>query len=127
MILKSFKIFFGLLIILLFNLPLQSEDKIDIWKNKDKKEISPKEKKLIEKKNIDKINLKNSQAIKIDPKIEIEDNFSSDKSDQQIFGIYDPADNNFNLNMWSTTSADDVKSSLKDLEKLNCQKLQMRY
>ena len=50
MILKSFKIFFGLLIILLFNLPLQSEDKIDIWKNKDKKEISIKEKNLTEKK-----------------------------------------------------------------------------
>ena len=50
MILKSFKIFFGLLIILLFNLPLQSEDKIDIWKNKDKKEISLKEKNLSEKK-----------------------------------------------------------------------------
>ena len=64
MILKSFKIFFGLLIILLFNLPLQSEDKIDIWKNKDKKEISIKEKNLTEK-NIDKINLKNSQAIKM--------------------------------------------------------------
>ncbi len=122
MILKSFKIFFGLLIILLFNLPLQSEDKIDIWKNKDKKEISLKEKNLTEKKNIDKINLKNSQAIKIDPKIEIEDNFSSDKSDQQIFGIYDPADNNFNLNMWSTTSADDVKSSLKRLREIKLSK-----
>ena len=122
MILKSFKIFFGLLIILLFNLPLQSEDKIDIWKNKDKKEISLKEKNLSEKKNIDKINLKNSQAIKIDPKIEIEDNFSSDKSDQQIFGIYDPADNNFNLNMWSTTSADDVKSSLKRLREIKLSK-----
>ena len=121
MILKSFKIFFGLLIILLFNLPLQSEDKIDIWKNKDKKEISIKEKNLTEK-NIDKINLKNSQAIKIDPKIEIEDNFSSDKSDQQIFGIYDPADNNFNLNMWSTTSADDVKSSLKRLREIKLSK-----
>ena len=122
MILKSFKIFFGLLIILLFNLPLQSEDKIDIWKNKDKKEISLKEKNLTEKKNIDKINLKNSQAIKIDSKIEIEDNFSSDKSDQQIFGIYDPADNNFNLNMWSTTSADDVKSSLKRLREIKLSK-----
>ena len=122
MILKSFKIFFGLLIILLFNLPLQSEDKIDIWKNKDKKEISLKEENLIEKKNNDKINLKNSQAIKIDPKIEIEDTFTSERNEQQIFGIYDPADNNFNLNMWSTTSADDVKSSLKRLKEIKLSK-----
>ncbi len=122
MILKSFKILFGLLIISLFNLPLHSEDKIDIWKNKDKKETSLKEKNLIEKKNNDKINLKNSQAIKIDPKIEIEDNFSSDRNDQQIFGIYDPADNNFDLNMWSTTSADDIKSSLKRLRETKLSK-----
>tara|TARA_Y100001958_G_scaffold104085_1_gene72554 strand:- start:184 stop:1929 length:1746 start_codon:yes stop_codon:yes gene_type:complete len=122
MILKSFKIFLGLLVILLFNLPLQSEDKIDIWKNEDKKEKSSENKNLIEQKNNDKINLKKSQKIKIDPKIEIEDAFSSDEKDQQIFGVYDPADNNFNLNMWSTTSADDVKSSLKRLKEIKLSK-----
>ena len=38
MILKSFKNFLGLLIILIcLQTPLQSEEKIDIWKNKKKK------------------------------------------------------------------------------------------
>ena len=127
MILKSFKILFGLTIIFLFSLPLQSEDKIDIWKNKDKKEKILEQKNLGDQKKKNKINLKILKKLKSDQKIEIEDNFSSEDKEQQIFGIYDPAENNFNLNMWSTTKADDVKSSLKDLEKLNYQKPQLRY
>ena len=40
----------------------------------------------------------------------------------KVFGIYDPADYNFNLNMWSTTKAEDVKSSIKRLEKIKLSK-----
>ena len=122
MILKSFKILFGLSIIFLFNSHLQSEDKIDIWKNKDKKEKSLEQKNLGEQKKKDKINLKESQKIKIDQKIEIDDDLSPNDKDQQIFGIYDPAENNFDLNMWSTTRAEDVKSSLKRLRGIKLSK-----
>ena len=122
MILKSFKILFGLSIIFLFSSHLQSEDKIDIWKNKDKKEKSLEQKNLGEQKKKDKINLKESQKIKIDQKIEIDDDLSPNDKDQQIFGIYDPAENNFDLNMWSTTRAEDVKSSLKRLRGIKLSK-----
>ena len=122
MILKSFKILFGLSIIFLFSSYLQSEDKIDIWKNKDKKEKSLEQKNLGEQKKKDKINLKESQKIKIDQKIEIDDDLSPNDKDQQIFGIYDPAENNFDLNMWSTTRAEDVKSSLKRLRGIKLSK-----
>ena len=37
---------------------------------------------------------------------------------QKIFGIYDPAENNFDLNMWSETSAEDVRSSIKRINKI---------
>ena len=40
------------------------------------------------------------------------------KQEIQIFGIYDPADFNFSLNMWSSTNADDVRASIKRLKKL---------
>ena len=122
MILKSFKILFGLSIIFLFSSYLQSEDKIDIWKNKDKKEKSLEQKNLGEQKKKDKNNLKESQKIKIDQKIEIDDDLSPNDKDQQIFGIYDPAENNFDLNMWSTTRAEDVKSSLKRLRGIKLSK-----
>ncbi len=122
MILKSFKILFGLTIIFLFSLPLQSEDKIDIWKNKDKKEKILEQKNLGDKKKKEVINLEKSQKIEINQKIEIEDTFSSEDKEQQIFGIYDPAENNFNLNMWSATKAEDVRSSLKRLREIKLSK-----
>ena len=122
MILKSFKILFGLSILLLFSLPLQSEDKIDIWKNKEKKEKNLEQKNLSDQKKKDKINLKKTQKIEIDQKIEIEDNFIFKDKEQQIFGIYDPAENDFNLNMWSTTRAEDVKSSLKRIREIKLSK-----
>ncbi len=122
MILKSFKILFGLSIIFLFSLPLQSEDKIDIWKNKDKKEKILEQKNLGDQKKKEVINLKKSQKIEINQKIEIEDTFSSEDKEQQIFGIYDPAENNFNLNMWSATKAEDVRSSLKRLREIKLSK-----
>ena len=37
----------------------------------------------------------------------------------KIFGVHDPADYNFSLNMWSTTNADDVRASLKRIKKIN--------
>ena len=122
MILKSFKILFGLTIIFLFSLPLQSEDKIDIWKNKDKKEKILEQKNLGDQKKKEVINLEKSQKIEINQKIEIEDTFSSEDKEQQIFGIYDPAENNFNLNMWSATKAEDVRSSLKRLREIKLSK-----
>ena len=39
-----------------------------------------------------------------------------------MFGVYDPADYNFNLNMWSTTKAEDVRSSIKRIKKINLSK-----
>ena len=34
-----------------------------------------------------------------------------------FFGVYDPEDFNFNLNMWSNTKAEDVRASIKRLKK----------
>ena len=39
-------------------------------------------------------------------------------NEEKVFGVYDPANNNFNLNMWSTTKADDIRSSLKRIKKI---------
>mgnify|MGYP006082838787 CR=1 FL=1 len=118
--LKSFNYFFGLLIVLTFFSPLKSEDKIDIWKNnKNKKQII---------KNKDTINKKNSQKLKsitsLDSiqNIKIEDEPLSKNIEEKVFGIYDPAENNFDLNMWSSTKSEDFKASLKRIEKIKLSK-----
>ncbi len=46
-------------------------------------------------------------------------NFRSRASqDIKIFGIYDPAENDFDLNMWSATEAEDVRSSVSRINKI---------
>ena len=44
------------------------------------------------------------------------------RNDVKVFGVYDPADYNFNLNMWSNTKDEDLRSSLKRLNKINLSK-----
>ena len=39
-------------------------------------------------------------------------------SDTTVIGIFDPEENNFNLNMWSQSDSEDVKSSIKRINKI---------
>jgi hypothetical protein len=120
--LKNFNYFYCLLIIFLFFSPLKSEEKIDIWdKNKNKK-ISEK-KKNIEKAESQKLNLDSIKTIELNQNIKIEDSLSeNDAKEKKIFGIYDPAENDFDLNMWSSTKAEDIKKTLKRIEKIKLSK-----
>ena len=118
--LKSFNYFLGLLIIFLSFTSLKSEEQIDIWKKKnngDSTNIIKKE----TKESIKKIPNAN-ESIETNQGIEIENNLLNKSGDVKVFGIYDPAENDFNLNMWSSTKAEDLKSSLKRLEKIKLSK-----
>ena len=120
--LKSFNYLYCLLIIFLYFSPLKSEEKIDIWSNKEKKELSTNNTQT-EKDVSQKLNLESIKTIELNQKIKVEDgsineNFNSIK----VFGVYDPAENDFNLNMWSSTKGEDIKASLKRIEKIKLSK-----
>ena len=120
--LKSFNYFYCLLIIFLHFSPLGSEEKIDIWNNKVIKKSKKIEEKIIQN-DKQKLNLDSIKSIELNQNIQIEDgslNINTNKN--KVFGIYDPADNNFNLNMWSSTKAEDIKASLKRLDKIKISK-----
>ena len=117
--LKNFNYLIGLLIIF-FHLPLVSEDKIDIWSNK--KDTAMKNPNLENKAIKENINLKSSQTIQALEKIEIEENSEIQTDEQKVFGIYEPSNYDFNLNMWSSTKAEDLKSSLNRLKKIKLSK-----
>ena len=117
--LKSFKYFFGFLIIFSLN-QLKSEDKIDIWKNNTNKKQTE-----IQTNNESKTNENSNSIIKSLNKnnnIKIEGEPINLNEEEKIFGLYDPADNNFDLNMWSSTSAEDVRASIKRLKKIKLSK-----
>ena len=118
--LKSSNYFYCLFIIFLYFAPLKGEEKIDIWKNK--KQVT--ENKEQTKNEISQnLNLKPAKTNELNQKIKIEDgSLEGIIKESKVYGIYDPAENDFNLNMWSSTEADDIKSSLKRIEKIKLSK-----
>ena len=121
MILKSFKNFLGLLIIFLLISPLKSEEKIEIWKNKKEKKNSQSEN-LSSSEVKNKINLKSIKSVDSNQSIKIEDGTINASQEVKVFGIYDPEDYDFNLNMWSSTKAEDIRGSIKRLKKIKLSK-----
>ena len=120
--LKSFSYLYCLLIIFLYFSPLKSEEKIDIWNNKEKKQTTEK-KEIINKKNSQELNLESIKTIELNQNIKIEDgSLNTNIKEGKVFGIYDPTDNDFSLNMWSSTKAEDIRASLKRLEKVKLSK-----
>ena len=117
--LKSFNYFIGLLIIFLYS-PLFSDEKIDIWKNKIEK-ATDSQKQEVEN-NQGKPDLLSSQTIQTVEKIKIEEGSQIQSDEQVVYGIYEPANFDFNLNMWSATKAEDLRSSLKRLNKIKLSK-----
>jgi len=122
--LKSFNYLYCLLIIFLYLTPLNGEEKIDIWKNnKSKKQIIDNDKISTNKQESQQLNSDSIKKIELNQNIKIEDKILNENTKEaRVFGIYDPEDNDFNLNMWSSTNADDIKASLKRLEKIKLSK-----
>tara|TARA_B100000575_G_scaffold267099_1_gene244918 strand:- start:4948 stop:6684 length:1737 start_codon:yes stop_codon:yes gene_type:complete len=118
--LKSFNFFAGLLIIFL-NSPLLSEEKIDIWSQK--KESAPVTTNSNNKINdFKKPNVDESQRIQALDEIKIQEGKAINSDEQKVYGIYEPANFDLGLNMWSTTTAEDLKSSLKRINKIKLSK-----
>ncbi len=113
--LKSLNKTLSLLIFLVLCSPIKGEEQIDIW-NKPKQDNN---KKIQNTNNYNKIKNPNilNTAI-INNNIEIESNISNSSENSKIFGVYEPAKNNFDLNMWSRTDAEKVRSSFKRINKI---------
>ncbi len=121
MILRNFKFFFYLLFLVLISKSSYGEEKIDIWQQKKEKGQTPK---ILEtdKKIKQKSNLNIPEKIESKPAIEIEVDLNNESKKVKIFGVHDPSDYDFTLNMWSSTDADDVRASIKRLKKIKLSK-----
>ena len=94
--LRSFKYLTGLLVLILFS-PLWSEEKIDIWKNKTKKNIENSNSSTQSAQ--DNNNTKAANTIESLTKIQIEENNEVIAVKENIYGIFEPANYDLNLNM----------------------------
>ena len=103
------------LITLTFNPVLAEDEPADIWEDQvDQKEQDNKKnitiKSPILSDSVDKIIIK------------IDENKIKDQK-QSVIGIFDPDENNFNLNMWSGTDGEEIKKVLKRIDKLKLARL----
>ena len=115
--LKSFNYYLSLILFIFLSSPVLSEEKIDIWKNNNLKESDVKKKES--EKTQKKSNLEPSQTIKAIDKIQIQESSEIQSDEQKVYGIYEPANYNFNLNMWATTKPEELRSSLKRINKID--------
>jgi len=76
--------------------------------------------------------IKNEKEKKIKSSIILEDKnklsiqINEDKikgEEKPVIGIFDPEENNFNLNMWSSTDGELIRKTLKRIDKLKLSKL----
>ena len=96
---------------LIFN-NLFAATSIDIWEKKEneKKDTATQDDKTIKSPILSGDT--NKIAISIDEK-------DLENKDDAVIGIFDPEENNFNLNMWSNSNGEDIKNILKRINKLN--------
>ena len=106
------------LIILTFNPVLGEDEPADIWEKKENQNEEDNE--TDQEKDI----TIESPIISDDVKkivIKIDENTIVGQN-QSVIGIFDPAENNFNLDMWSKTDGEDIKKVLKRINKLKLSK-----
>ncbi len=105
-----------LLILIISFQSLYAEEEIDIWNKeiKDKTKILKQENQPSE----DTINSELFKKSQTNTSIKIENEILENSQEVKIFGIYDPAENDFDLNMWTQTEAEDIKSSFKRIKKI---------
>ena len=121
----SNKVNFSILFVIFYSIFANAEDKpIDIW-NIDKKEIeeiSSTNKNVITedtdlklKENTDS-DIFNMQTLKENDSIELEE--SSVTNEINIYGLYDPEDNDLDINMWSNSNGNQLKNIFSKLNKM---------
>tara|TARA_B110000027_G_scaffold89355_1_gene94554 strand:+ start:205 stop:1836 length:1632 start_codon:yes stop_codon:yes gene_type:complete len=107
---------------LFFGLAAQSQEPIDIWNIENKKDNESID--VIdsnEEKNVIQNNIYKMQSQKEDePNIEEDQTLLSNKI--KIVGLYDPAENGLDINMWSKSNGDQILNIFKRINKMELSK-----
>ena len=108
------KKFFFLLILFTFFSPAHSEDSVDIWKKENLKKIDTnKTTETTVEKTESKININLKQ-----PKAVYINSNTLDVSNNLIYGIFDPAQNNLTIDMWVNSEGTRVKDTIDRINKI---------
>ena len=117
--LNKFILFIIFFTILIFNYALSEEEPVDIWKTQENKNTqnneNDEEKDITIESPILSDDTSNKTIVAID-----EDKIG--ENEQSVIGIFDPEENNFNLNMWAVSDGNEIKKILGRINKLKLSK-----
>ena len=107
---------------LFFGVAAQSEEAIDIWNIEEQKinkniDIT----KSNEEKNVTQNSIYKMQSAK-DDELNIEEDQTLILNKIKIVGLYDPAENGLDINMWSKSNGDQILNIFKRINKMNLSK-----
>ena len=103
-------------------LPAQSQEPIDIWNIEEKKTTENNDIiKTNKKKNITQNSIYKMQSQKND-EISIEEDQAIVSKKIKIVGLYDPAENGLDINMWSQSNGDQILNIFKRINKMDLSK-----
>ena len=107
---------------LIFGFPSQSQEPIDIWSIE--KKIITENKDVIEsseEENVKQNSIYEMQSHK-DDELNIEEDQTLILNEIKIVGLYDPAENGLDINMWSDSNGDQILNIFKRIKKINLSK-----
>jgi len=111
-----------ILFYLFFGFTTYSQEPIDIWNIEEQKTI---ENINIIKGNEEK-NVTQNSIYKMQSQKDVESNIEEDKTlvtnKIKIIGLYDPAENGLDINMWSKSNGDQILNIFKRIDKMNLSK-----
>ncbi|WP_415308511.1 hypothetical protein ABXT47_00255 [Candidatus Pelagibacter sp. Uisw_099_02] len=106
-----------------FGFTAQSQEPIDIWSTEDKKVTENLDvTENIEEKNIVKENSIYEMQSKKNFELKIKEDQTLISNEIKIVGLYDPAENGLNINMWSNSNGDQILSIFKRINKMQLSK-----
>ncbi len=112
--------FLYILVFFLSSQPLLGEEGVDIWEKKiettDNSVIDSAQKK--DKAN-SKIIFQNTEKVS---KIDLIEASNETEEKKELYGIFDPAENNLNLNIWSSTDGNEIKNTISRINKIKLSK-----
>ena len=111
-----------ILLFLFYGLACQSEEPVDIWSLEEKKPIKNTD--IIEnneKKNSEQNSIYKMQSQKIDQS-NIEEDQTLVSNTIKIVGLYDPAENGLDINMWSKSNGDQILNIFERINKMDLSK-----
>jgi len=108
-----------ILFYLIFGFEVQSQEPIDIWNIESKKSTEKVD--IVE--NDDDTDITQNSIYKMQSqkknRLNIEEDQTLASNKIKIVGLYDPAENGLNINMWSNSDGDQILNIFKRIDKLN--------